>query len=134
MPEHSVRLAALAATLTSQQVTQYRADALDGEPDAANRLAGSLNNLSLRLADLGRREEALAAIEEAAAIYRELAAARPDAFRPDLATSLNNLSRPAGRPGAAGGGAGRDRGGRRPSAGSWPRPARTRSGPTWPCR
>ena len=92
MPEHSVRLAALAATLTSQQVTQYRADALGGEPDAASRLAGSLNNLSVRLADLGRREEALAAIQEAVAIYRELAAARPDAFRPDLASSLNNLS------------------------------------------
>ena len=226
MPEHSVRLAALAATLTSQQVTQYRADALGGEPDAASRLAGSLNNLSVRLADLGRREEALAAIEEAAAIYRELAAARPDAFRPDLASSLNNLSvrlgdlgrreealaaieeavaiyrelaaarpdafrpdlasvaeqpvGPAGRPGAAGGGAGRDPGSRRhlpgagrgppgrvparpgrlaeqpvdpagrpgaagggagrdprkpsPSTGSWPRPARTRSGPTWPGR
>ena len=72
-----MRLAALAATLTSQQVTQYRADALGGEPDAANRLAGSLNNLSVRLADLGRREEALAAIQEAADIYRELAAARP---------------------------------------------------------
>ena len=49
MPEHSVRLAALAATLTSQQVTQYRADALGGEPDAADRLARSLNNLSVRL-------------------------------------------------------------------------------------
>ena len=92
MPEHSVRLAALAATLTSQQVTQYRADAIDGEPDAANRLARSLNNLSVRLADLGRREDALAAIQEAASICRELAAARPDAFRPDLAASLNNLS------------------------------------------
>ena len=45
----------------------------------------SLNNLAVRLADLGRREEALAAIEEAADIHRELAAARPDAFRPDLA-------------------------------------------------
>ena len=45
-----------------------------------------------RLADLGRREEALAAIEEATGIYRELAAARPDAFRPDLATSLDNLA------------------------------------------
>ena len=65
MPEHSVQLAALAATLTSQQVTQYRADAIDGEPDAANRLARSLNNLSVRLGDLGRREDALAAIEEA---------------------------------------------------------------------
>ena len=52
----------------------------------------SLNNLSDRLAALGRREDALAAIEEAADIYRELAAARPDAFRPDLAMSLNNLS------------------------------------------
>jgi hypothetical protein len=29
---------------------------------------------------------------EAAEIYRELAAARPDAFRPDLALALNNLA------------------------------------------
>ena len=92
MPEHSVQLAALAATLTSQQVTQYRAGMADGEPDAASRLARSLNNQSVRLADLGRREDALAAIEEAAGIRRELAAARPDAFRPDLASSLNNLA------------------------------------------
>jgi hypothetical protein len=47
MPQHSVRLAALAATLTSQQVTQYRADAIGGEPDAASRVAASLNNLVL---------------------------------------------------------------------------------------
>ncbi len=92
MPEHSVRLAALAATLTSQQVTQNRAEARGGEPDAASHLAGSLNNLSNRLGDLGRREEALAAIQEAVTIRRELAAARPDAFRPALAGSLNNLS------------------------------------------
>ena len=92
LPEHSVRLAALAATLASQQVTQDRADAHGGEPDAANRLAGSLNDLSLRLADLGRREEALTAIQEAVTIRRELAAGRPDAFRPALATSLTNLS------------------------------------------
>ena len=92
MPEYSVRLAALAATLTSQQVTRYRADALGEEPDAVSRLAGSLNNLSNRLADLGRREEALAAIEQAVTIRRQLAEARPDAFLPDLATSLNNLS------------------------------------------
>ena len=97
-------------------------------------LARSLNNLSVRLADLGRREDALAASQEAVAIYRELAAARPDAFRPDLARSLNNLSARPGRPGAAGGRAGRDRGSRRVSTGSWPRPARTRSGPTWPGR
>ncbi len=92
MPEHSVRLAALAATLASQHVTQDRAEALGGKADAADRLATSLNNLSIRLADLGRREDALAASQEAAEVYRELAAFRPDAFRPDLATSLNNLS------------------------------------------
>ena len=52
----------------------------------------SLSNLAFSLAELGRREEALAAIQEAADIYRELAAARPDAFRPDLAMSLSNLA------------------------------------------
>ncbi len=41
---------------------------------------------------LGWREEALAAIEQAAGIYRQLAEARPDAFLPNLATSLNNLA------------------------------------------
>ena len=92
MPEHSVRLAALAATLASQQVNQARADASDAGPDAASRLATSLNALSIRLGALGRREEALTAIQEAVTIRRELAAARPDAFRPDLAKSLNNLS------------------------------------------
>ena len=51
-----------------------------------------MHNLSVRLADLGRWEDALAASEEAAQTYRELAAVRPDAFRPALATSLHNLS------------------------------------------
>jgi Tetratricopeptide repeat len=51
-----------------------------------------LNNLSIRLAALGRREEGLAAIEEAVTIRRGLARVRPDAFLPNLATSLNNLS------------------------------------------
>jgi tetratricopeptide (TPR) repeat protein len=92
MPEHSVQLAALAAALISQQVTHYRAGMIDGEPDAANRLSGSLDKLSLRLADLGRREEALAAAEEATAIRRELTEARPDANRPGLAGSLDNLA------------------------------------------
>ncbi|MFN7056798.1 MAG: hypothetical protein ACK4SV_14660, partial [Hyphomonas sp.] len=44
-----------------------------------------------RLSELGRREDALAATQEAADIRRTLAAARPDAFLPDLAISLNNL-------------------------------------------
>ena len=140
MPEHSVQLAALAATLTSQQVTHYRAGAIDGEPDAANRLAGSLNNLSLRLADLGRREEALAASEEAATIRRELAAARPDAFRPGLAGSLNNLSYRLASLGRRGGGAGRGRGSHHhpPGAGRGPpgrvpaRPGRVAEQPVGP--
>jgi hypothetical protein len=92
MPEPSVQLAALAATLASQQVTQYRADVIDGESDTAGRLARSLSNLASRLAGVGRREDALAAGEEAAGIYRELAEARPEAFRPDLAGSLHNLA------------------------------------------
>ena len=93
----------------------------------------SLNNLSTALAELGRREEALAAIDEAVSLYRRLAAARPDAFTPDLARSLNNLSiRLADL-------------GRREEAlaaideavtatGGWPPPARTRSPPTSPGR
>ena len=48
----------------------------------------SLNNLGKDLSNLGRREEALAASQEAVAIRRRLAETRPDAFLPDLATSL----------------------------------------------
>jgi tetratricopeptide (TPR) repeat protein len=36
---------------------------------------------------------ALASAEEAVQLYRALAAARPDAFTPDLAMSLNNLAK-----------------------------------------
>jgi tetratricopeptide (TPR) repeat protein len=43
------------------------------------------------LSELGRREEALQAAEEATHTRRQLAQARPDAFLPDLAMSLNNL-------------------------------------------
>jgi tetratricopeptide (TPR) repeat protein len=39
-----------------------------------------------------RAEEALAAAQEAAGLYRALAGARPEAFTPDLASSLNNLA------------------------------------------
>jgi hypothetical protein len=40
--------------------------------------------------DLGHSEHALTAIDEAVQIRRQLAAARPDAFLPSLAASLNN--------------------------------------------
>jgi tetratricopeptide (TPR) repeat protein len=105
MPEHSVQLAGLAATLSSQKVTQFRADMIEGQPDAASRrdLAMSLANLSVWLGGLGRREDALAASEEAVTIYRELARDRPHWYavrrrltqhtlRGDLARSLNNLA------------------------------------------
>ncbi|MCP4662144.1 MAG: hypothetical protein GY856_42620, partial [bacterium] len=63
-----------------------------GEEQLAER-AGIANNLGSRLRDLGRREDALEATCEAVDIRRQLAASRPDAFLPDLATSLNNLGK-----------------------------------------
>ena len=52
----------------------------------------SLNNQSARWRSWARREDALTAITEAVTIYRALAEAHPDAFLPDLATSLTNQS------------------------------------------
>jgi hypothetical protein len=49
----------------------------------------SIANLANRLSDLGRREDALAAAEEAVHLHRALAEARPDAFAPGLALSLD---------------------------------------------
>ncbi len=89
MPEATVELRETALELTDTIITIARQSS--GEA-GADLLAGTLNNLSVRLADLGRREAALQAIEEAVTIRRSLAAARPDAFLPDLAASLNNLS------------------------------------------
>ena len=64
---------------------------LAGDSDDPGQRAGRLVHLSNHLSELGRREQALAAIEEAVTIRRQLADARPDAFLPNLATSLNNL-------------------------------------------
>ncbi len=50
------------------------------------------NNAANHLSSLGRREEALKAAEVAVKIRRVLAAARPEAFTPDLAGSLNDLA------------------------------------------
>jgi hypothetical protein len=47
------------------------------------------------LSSLGQREAALQATQEAVEIYHQLAAAQPQAFLPDLATSLNNLGNQA---------------------------------------
>ncbi|MFE1877875.1 ATP-binding protein, partial [Streptomyces sp. NPDC059496] len=54
--------------------------------------AMALSNQSGRLAELERYEEALTAATRAAQMYEQLAAERPDAFLPALATVLNNQS------------------------------------------
>src|SRR5262249_49364659 len=55
-------------------------------------LAARAGTLGIRLSNLGRREEALAASQEAVAIRRRLAETRPDAFLPDLASSVSVMS------------------------------------------
>ncbi|MGV9610310.1 tetratricopeptide repeat protein, partial [Streptomyces sp. NPDC003631] len=92
LPNTSHNLAETAAHLTQRLTDEYRVLAATDADAFLPDLAGSLNNLAVRLGELGRREDALTAIEEAITAYRELAAARPDAFLPDLAMSLNNLS------------------------------------------
>jgi hypothetical protein len=52
----------------------------------------SLNTLADCLGELGRREAALAVAVEAVDLLRSLAAKNPEAFEPDLAMMLSNLS------------------------------------------
>jgi tetratricopeptide (TPR) repeat protein len=80
IPHHSVALAEVGVVVTSALATSAEI--------AADR-ARWLHFLSAWLSDLWRWKEALAAIEEAVSINRELARANPDAFRPELASSLN---------------------------------------------
>ena len=125
IPQDTVSLREAAAVLTEQ--------ALHNASDDAGQRAALLDSYATRLSRLGRREDALTAIDEAVGVYRELAGARPDAFLPDLAMSLNNQS---GRLSELG---------RREDAltaideavastASWPARARTRSCPTSRCR
>ena len=65
----------------------------DGQRFARNRAADALNLCGIRLSKLGKHEEAVTAGQEAVDIYRRLAEARPDAFLPQLATSLRNLGK-----------------------------------------
>ncbi|HEU0088690.1 MAG TPA: tetratricopeptide repeat protein, partial [Pseudonocardiaceae bacterium] len=65
----------------------------EANPDAyLPDLAGSLNNLAIRLAEVGQRQAALAPAQQAVEIRRVLAQANPDAYLPNLAGSLNNLA------------------------------------------
>jgi len=84
VPQHTVSLRETAAVAATQ--------ALQTGGENASERASLLVHQSIRLSELGRREDALTAIDEAVRIRRALAEARPDAFLPDLAASLNNQS------------------------------------------
>ena len=102
----------------------------------------SLNNQSGRLSDLGRREEALAAIEEAVTHLPRAGAGPPGRLPPRPRHVAEQPVQSPGGSGAAGGGAGRDRGSRHhpPRAGAGPpgrlppRPRRVAEQPVraWP--
>jgi DNA-binding CsgD family transcriptional regulator len=89
LPWPSFALADLTLTATQRALDYHRAPT--GTSDAMT-TAELLSILANRLSDVGQPGAALAAIEEAVEQYRALAEAAPDAFLPDLATSLNNLS------------------------------------------
>ena len=93
LPAQTTILREPAAELTARLATVFRqkAEHTDG-PTEWIKAAWLVNALAFRLSYLGRREEALTVGEEAVRLYRALAAARPDAFTPDLAGSLNNLA------------------------------------------
>lgn len=90
IPHGTGALQKLAADLAQTVVHRLRDNGSDRQTTEA--LGGRLNNLCVRQSDLGCRDAALAASQEAVAIYRRLAAARPDAFLPDLARSLSNVA------------------------------------------
>jgi tetratricopeptide (TPR) repeat protein len=93
LPMHSLTLMELSLAVAAIRVDLARK--LGSAADAAevlNHLASRVGTLGIRLSNLGRREEALAASQEAVDIRRRLAQTRPDAFLPDLATSLGALS------------------------------------------
>jgi tetratricopeptide (TPR) repeat protein len=89
VPEQTVSLREV-AVWTGRLILEFLSTQEDTQENRVER-GRLLSNLGVRLSDLGRREEALQASQEAVAIRRRLAQTRPDAFLPDLATSLNNL-------------------------------------------
>lgn len=90
LPHSTTALREMAVRVT--QTLRDTIKALPGKPDENRQttLARLSNNLSGRLTNLGQHEPALVAIEEAVEIRRSLAERNPDAFAPDLASSLNN--------------------------------------------
>ena len=74
-------------------VDRRRLDTARAAPVEPAALAELLERVSTRSGDAGDRDGALAAITEAVEHHQRLAQASPAAYLPDLAGSLNNLSR-----------------------------------------
>jgi hypothetical protein len=91
LPEQTLALRELAA-LVEQRIAMAVAEQAKKEANLQPALARVYVRFAKRLSDLGQREPALAAAQEAVNLYRQLATQRLDAFRPDLAGSLNNLA------------------------------------------
>ena len=65
--------------------------ARDGSNDSRAALARALLAEATPWAEQLNYDRSLELTQEAVALYRELAAAQPEAFEPDLASSLNSL-------------------------------------------
>jgi tetratricopeptide (TPR) repeat protein len=92
LPTHTLVLREKAVGLHSQ-IAKLAEKMADDGPTGQRRqvLAAALNNLANSLSEVGKREEALEVAREAVSLYRALAAANPDAFTVDLATSLGAM-------------------------------------------
>ncbi|GAA4253693.1 P-loop NTPase [Dactylosporangium darangshiense] len=88
IPHRHTGLAALGANVDTTRLRNARTHTAT-EPE---HLAGLLGLAGFRLTTAGDRDGALVLITEAVDLHRQLADANPDAFLPDLATSLHNLS------------------------------------------
>ncbi|MFD7643722.1 tetratricopeptide repeat protein [Kitasatospora sp. NPDC059795] len=87
LPHSSEATAALALRLSGAVVMLAQEDPAAPE----DFLAGSLSNLSVRLADVGRHTEALAAANQAVEIHRRLAVTDPGTHEAGYAVALLNL-------------------------------------------
>ena len=79
--------------LISAQHVRAQVDMDDDAEQARSRAADAWDVLSSRQSKMGDRDGALDSITEAVDLRRRLAQTNPAAFLPDLAMSLNNLSR-----------------------------------------
>jgi tetratricopeptide (TPR) repeat protein len=85
-------LGSLALALNQALVEHDRRLAREHPDSPSSQLAGSLNDLSIRLSDMGYQEEALEISAEVVEIRRLLVELEPDLGIPDMAGALNNLS------------------------------------------